>query len=288
LSTSLAYRRKKTLHHRLKPKSYVAQAVLVLLAVEFLFLSSFTAFNLPTATAHNWQRYVIRELHKFYRHLPQQWQTNLQLRFSDKLGAIISPDSDSLQNMRYSLYVPQAPAAIFLGYTLGWPLALIAAVIYVFFGLFGPLVKIYPFACGSGMNYYLQPGFGYLIGMVVACACVGYVSQGKRTSTKQLLTLLAGLLSIHGIGLAYMLGICLFGTVYDAAGTQLSWATWLFEEARNLSWYALPYDLIFSLALIGVGFPLRWLSSTLTAPDIGVQNSASPEENLVDIRNMIR
>ena len=143
---------------------------------------------------------------------------------------------------------------------LGWPLAIIAATIYIVLGLFGPLIKIYPFASGSGMNYYLQPGFGYLIGMVVACACVGYISQGKRTSTKQLLSLLAGLLCIHGIGFAYMLGICLFDTVYDAGGAQLSWSAWLFEEARNLSWYALPYDFLFSLALIGIGFPLRWLA----------------------------
>jgi biotin transporter BioY len=288
LPTFLAYRKNKTLQHRLKRKSYVAQLVLILLGVELLFLSSFTAFNLPTATAHNWQRYLVRELHKFYCHLPQQWQTKLQLECSDQLSTIISPDSDTLNNLRYSLYVPQAPAAIFLGYVLGWPLAVIASAIYILLGLFGPLVKIYPFACGSGIDYYLQPGFGYLLGMIIAAACVGYISQGNRTSTRQLVSLLAGLLCIHGIGLAYMIGIGLFDTIYNPGGAQLPWSTWLSQEARNLSWYALPYDFIFSLALIGLGFPLRWLAITLTAPDLTLQNDPIQDKNLVNFRPAIK
>jgi len=283
-----AYNKQKTLRSRLKRKSYVAQSVLVLLALELFFISSFTALNLPTANAHNWQRYGIRELHKLYCHLPRKWQANLRLKHAGILSQIVSPNADTLDNMRYSLYVPQAPAAIFIGYVIGWPLAIIAAAAYILLGLFAPLVKIYPFACGSGAKYYLQPGFGYLIGMVVACACVSYLSQGKRTSVKQLLSLLAGLLSIHGLGLAYMLGICLFDSVYDTAGMQLPWAAWLFEEARNLSWYSLPYDLLFSLALIGIGFPLRWLANTLTAPDLGSQNVAEENENLVNLQPAAR
>lgn len=138
------------------------------------------------------------------------------------------------------------------------------------------------------MDYYLQPGFGYLLGMVVASACVGYISQGKRTSNKQLLSLFAGILCIHGIGLLYMLGICLSSTVYNASGTQLYWSAWLFEEARNLSWYALPYDFLFSLAAIGIGFPARWLVMTLIAPDIASQNGSTQSENLVNLHPVIR
>lgn len=111
--------KKNNISRRLKHKSYVAQLILILLGVEFLFLSAFTAFNLPTATAHNWQRYLTRELHKLYYHLPQEWQTKLQLQFPHSLASVITEDAKEVANLRYSLYVPQAPAAIFLGYVLG-------------------------------------------------------------------------------------------------------------------------------------------------------------------------
>jgi biotin transporter BioY len=277
----LAHNQPKTLRN-IKRKSYIAQIVLLFLGVEMLFFSSFTNFNLPTATAHNWQRYTIREAHKLYLHLPLQWQLQLQNEFPVQLKPIISLDQDALHNMRTSPYVPQVPAAIFLGYILGWPLATICALIYVLLGIFGPAINIYPFACGSGASYYLQPGFGYLLGMIAATAGVGHISRGERTSLKQLLSLLAGLLCVHGIGLMYMLGICLYGTIYDTVGTQLNWAGWLLDEARNLSYYALPYDFIFSLALIGAGFPLRWLTNVLTSPDIASQSES--RENLINFR----
>jgi len=280
--------KRNNIAHRLKQKSYVAQLILILLGVELLFLSAFTAFNLPTATGHNWQRYIIRKLHILYSQLPPGLQTRVQQQLPNSLAALTEQDVKEAHNLRYSLYVPQAPVAIFIGYVLGWPLAVITAVLYLLLAFLGPLIKIYPLTSSNGMDYYLQPGFGYLAGMVIAAGWVGYISQGKRTSTKQLLSLLAGLLCIHGIGLIYMLGISLFSTVYNAGGAQLYWSAWLFEEARNLSWYALPYDFLFSLLLIGIGFPLRWLVNILMSPDIASQNGSAQSENLVNLHPAIR
>ena len=143
---------------------------------------------------------------------------------------------------------------------------------------------MYVFAAGSGLKYYLQPGFGYLLGMVGATALVGWLGRGERKSLNQLLSLFAGILCIHGIGLAYLLGICLFGAVNEATGQQLFWSAWMFEEARNLSWYAIPYDLLFSLTLIGISFPFRWLITILTAPDIGLPADAAEGDKLVDFK----
>ncbi len=273
-------RKKNISISRLKRKSIVAQAILILLGVELLFLAGFTAFSLPTATARNLHIYLTAKSYKLYSKLPRK----VKIEWEAKAPYMVPCDQSVLPAIRYSLYVPQAPATIFLGYVLGWPMALIAATAYLILGLAGPFFNFYPFAAGTGINYYLQPGFGYLLGMVASTACVGWLSRGERKSVSQLLSLFAGLLCIHGIGLAYLLGICLFGAVHEMTGAQLSWSGWLFEEARNLSWYALPYDLIFSLIAIGIGFPLRWLANILTAPDIGLSNVSSGDDKLVEFR----
>ncbi|HMP51291.1 MAG TPA: hypothetical protein PKD05_07015, partial [Candidatus Melainabacteria bacterium] len=41
---------------------------------------------------------------------------------------------------------------------------------------------------------------------------------------------------------------------------------WIFQYIRNLTWYSLPYDVIFAFLLVGLAFPLRWLVKTLTVP----------------------
>jgi biotin transporter BioY len=264
---------------RSKGKSFVAQLVLVLLGIELLFLSGFTALNLPTATNHNLQTYILTQSSKFYSKFSRKFKRTCEA----SIPHMIPPDLTSLPPVRYSLYVPQAPMAIFLGYVLGWPLAVFALTGYIILGLVGPFFKLYVFAAGTGINYYLQPGFGYLIGMILASACVGWLSRGERKSLNQLLSLFIGLLCIHVIGLAYLVGIYLFGAVHEITGQHLVWSAWVFEEARNLSWYALPYDLIFGLALIGIAFPFRWLVSILTAPDIAATEIPN-NDTLVDFK----
>jgi len=264
---------------RSKRKSFVAQLVLVLLSIELLFLSGFTALNLPTATKHNLQLYILGKGGKLYSTFSRKFKKTCEAVIPNMI--LLAPTS--LPPVRYSSYVPQAPVTIFLGYILGWPLALIALLGYIFLGLVGPFFGLYVFAAGNGTNYYLQPGFGYLVGLVLAAACVGWVSRGERKSLNQLLSLFIGLLCIHGLGFAYLLGICLFGAIHETTGQQLVWSGWLFEEARNLSWYALPYDLIFGLGLIGIAFPFRWLVSILTAPDI-IAAEAPNNETLVDFK----
>lgn len=272
--------KKKIANKRVKRKSIIAQIILVLLGIEFLFLAGFTAFNLPTATRGNIQTFLVDRAGTLYGKFSRKFK-----RFCQKTAPnMIPPDPATLPTVRYSTYVPQAPAAIFVGYILGWPLALVVSIGYLLLGLLGPIFKLYVFAGGSGFNYYLQPGFGYLLGMAVASGVVGWFSRGPRNSINQILSMFMGLLSIHGVGLIYLLGICLFGALNESTGQQLVWSSWAFEEARNLTWYALPYDALFAIAFIGLAFPFRWLTRILTSPDLGVPENVADSEKLIDFR----
>ena len=259
--------------HRIKRKSFIGQVVIVLLGVEVLFLSSFTAFELPTATARNLNLFARQKMQLVVNQLPER----LQRRVYRALPEIADP---AQANVRYTIYVPQAPAAIFIGYALGWPLATIAAGLYFLLGFVAPLFNVHPFAGGGGADFYLQPGFGYLIGMILATAAVGATTKDRRTTFSQLLATGVGLLVIHLIGLAYLLGICLFFSIFEEMHGFPTWGQWVFEQARNLSWYSLPYDFIFALTCVGIGFPFRWLANVLVAPDIAVRHHQQPEHSL--------
>jgi len=252
----------------LKRKSLIGQAIAVVLGVQILFVGPFIAFSLPTATAQNLRAYAHNRALEVLPWLPSRWQARLTERFPD----LLQPARD----VRFSLYVPEAPLSVFVGYTLGSLLGLLSGLLFFIFGLIGPLFRVYPFASGGGLDYYTEPGFGYLIGCVVACWCVGRLTLKRRTSFRQALAILAGLAAIHLIGLAYLLGTCLTNCLIESATPLPDWQPWLSEEVRNLTWYPLPYDLIFSVILVGLGFPFRWLVNTLTAPDIAVKPKAQP------------
>lgn len=253
--------------HRIKRKSMVGRVILVCLGIEFLFFAAFTAFDLPTATAHNLNSFIVSRAKIVICYLPEKVQ--------ETIGKAVPKLVQPTAAVRYTLYVPEAPAALFIGYTLGWPIATIAAGIFFVIGLFGPLIHVHPFAGGGGTDYYMQPGFGYLVGMVISTCLVGLITSDRRTSLSQIFGVAAGLFTIHFIGLAYMLGLCLFFTVFEEMHGYPIWSQWVFEQARNLTWYSLPYDILFALVAIGISFPLRWLANILVAPDIGFRSADS-------------
>jgi biotin transporter BioY len=150
-------------------------------------------------------------------------------------------------------------------------------------GLLGPYLNFHVLAAGGGSEYYLQASFGYLIGIVICACVVGLLNTERRTSISQSLSLGLGLFSLHFVGLVYMLALCLFFAAFDDSRVSPSWAPWLFEQARNLTWYSLPYDVLLGLILIGLGYPFKWLATTLVAPDIGIKSKPVEEEKLVSI-----
>ncbi len=155
---------------------------------------------------------------------------------------------------------------------MGRALAPISLVLFLALGFLGPHIGICPLAGGGGLDYYVQPSFGYLLGLVLSAAFVGWVTEDRRNSLSQIAALLGGLSCVHLTGLAYLLGSCLVLTVIQGVNNGPIWLPWVFEEARNLSWYPLPYDLLFSLIAIGLGFPFRYLVTLLTAPDLALKS----------------
>ncbi len=249
-------------------KSIVGQVILVMLGIELLFAATFTCLEVPVPAGKNIRASVEKAIAVVQASIPQQ----LKEKAAKYVPAINNvPQVQAPAEIRYSIYTPQTPVAIFVGYTLGWPIATIACATFLVMGLLGPFFNFHPFASGGGVNYYLEPGFGYLLGMVAATWAVGYITRNSRTSLNQALALLAGLAAVHVIGLAYLLGTCVVLAVVEGSGVQPGWQQWLFQEFRNLSWYQLPYDALFGVLAVGAGFPVRWLSGRLIAPDIGLK-----------------
>jgi len=254
----------------LRRKSRIGQGIVVLIGAQLLFLAGFLGVNLPTATEGNLIRYV------------RQASENLVAKLPGQVGTEIKHNVPALAHtsepIRMSIYVPQAPLAIFVGYVLGPVLAPLASIIFLVIGFVGPQLGIFAFSSGGGLEYFKQPGFGYLIGMVIASWVAGRLTVQNRTSKRQCLAVALGLLSVHLFGIGYLLIAALINSFGVQAGevqnAHFYWQPWIFEEVRNLTWYVLPYDILLSVVAIGLGFPFRWLVATLIAPDIASKQKA--------------
>lgn len=248
---------------RLRRKSIVGQLVLLALGVELLIFASFTTLQLPVPTQRNLERAVNYSLQQVLAYTPASFQEAVFAEFPVL--------SRSVPPIRMGPYVPICPVALFIGYVLGVPLGALAAVIYVVLGLAGPSLQLIVFSAGGGLSYYKQPSFGYLLGLIAGSWFSGRVTLAAATSVRQMIAIVGGLFAIHAIGLLYLFGCSLGLMMFEGEGGYLNWQPWLFESIRNFSWYSLPYDAVFALALIGLGFPFRWLNEVLTAPDIAMR-----------------
>ncbi|MBX3072514.1 biotin transporter BioY [Candidatus Obscuribacterales bacterium] len=246
-------------HPGVKRKSLLGQIVLVMLGVQVALFGSFTCFDLPTGTGSNLVKYAHRETRNLVLMTPAQVQ--------DKVRQYAPAIFDEPQSVRYSTYVPLAPTAILIGYVLGPRLALWSIGLFLGLGIAGPLLGIYPLASGGGVNYYLEPGFGYLLGMFGGAGMCGWITNKRRTSLTQIVGVAAGIIAIHAAGCAYLICSYLYFYVFEGSKAYLEWQPWIFQYMRNLSWYALPYDAVLALAAVGIAFPFRWLVNTLTITD---------------------
>ena len=102
----------------------------------------------------------------------------------------------------YSI-IPQVPAVMFIVGLLGRRLGLTSIVIYILTGLF--LLPV--FALGGGARYILEPGFGYIIAYIPAAFFAGSILKSGFSIKNILKAALIGILTIHFIGIFYMLFI---------------------------------------------------------------------------------
>lgn len=244
---------------RIRRRSSVGQIVMSLLSVLVLFLAAFTALEVPVATQRNLVSFATNKLVLAASYLPPQASTKVRSIWPDlKLDA---------PQYRSTLYCPLAPAAVFVGYVLGPILGLIACASFLLLGLLGPLVNIHAFASGGGLAYVHEPGFGYLLALLPTAWLAGMITRGRRTTMSQCLAVFAGLSVTHLSGLMFLFGSVLISYMVNGNSAALAWQPWVFELARNMTWYPLPYDILSALALIGLGFPFRWLANALSSPD---------------------
>lgn len=246
--------------------------MLLALAVELLILASFTTLCLPTPTRHNLERFTNQTIKQALVYLPQ----DKQLLVLNRFPVLKLP----VPTVRKSDYVPLGPAAVLVGYALGSGSALVATTLYLLVGMLGPKLGFLPFASGGGLDYYAQPSFGYLLGLILGAWISGRLTEATVTSFRQIGAVLGGLFAIHATGLIYLTGCSLFLLMFRGESIYFDWQPWIFESIRNFSWYSLPYDALFSLVLVGLGFPLRFINSMLSAPDSQMRNKPKWDHQL--------
>lgn len=244
---------------RIKRRSSLGQIILTLLSVIVLFLAAFTAIEVPIASQRNISAFTFNKVQIAVDYLPASAQSRVKGFFP----ALNQPRPA----YRTTFYSPLAPAAVFVGYVLGPIQGLLACLAFLILGLIGPYVGIHPFANGGGLGYLHEPGFGYLLALMPTAWVSGMITRGRRTTVSQSLAVLAGLTVTHLTGLMFLFGSVLVSYLVNGNSAALAWQPWVFELARNMTWYPVPYDILSALALIGLGFPFRWLSNTLVAPD---------------------
>jgi len=112
-------------------------------------------------------------------------------------GEIHNP-SDFLKTVTI---IPQIPVVLFIGAMLGRKYGITSILIYILIGLF-----IFPiFALGGGWRYVLEYGFGYILGYIPAIFFAGSILKSGYTYRNIAQAVLVGVLTIHIIGVFYML-----------------------------------------------------------------------------------
>ncbi len=145
--------------------------------------------------------------------------------------------------------IPQVPAVMFVAGLLGRKFGLASVLIYLLTGLF-----ILPvFALGGGWQYIGEYGFGYLLAYIPAVFFTGTILKEGFTYKNSIKAVMVGVLTIHAIGILYMLAI--------AAFRHEGWSFitgWIMAQ----SGVKIIYDFIFSLLSVLVAKYLRlilWL-----------------------------
>lgn len=130
--------------------------------------------------------------------------------------------------------IPQVPAVMFVTGLLGRKFGLASVIIYLITGLFFLPV----FALGGGWQYMGEYGFGYLLAYIPAVFITGTILKDGFTYKNSIKAVMAGVLTIHLVGILYMLIVATF--------RHEGWAFisgWIVAQ----SGVKIIYDFIFSL-----------------------------------------
>lgn len=129
--------------------------------------------------------------------------------------------------------IPQVPAVMFIAALLGRKFGLASIIIYIIAGLF--IIPV--FALGGGWRYIGEYGFGYILAYIPAAFLTGTILKEGFTYKNIIKAIIAGIFTIHIIGILYMLVIA--GIKHEG---------WMFTSGWILaqSGIKIIYDFIFS------------------------------------------
>ena len=134
-------------------------------------------------------------------------------------------------------FIPQIPTVLFVGALLGRKYGICSITLYIILGLF--IIPV--FALGGGFKYIFEYSFGYILAYIPAVFFADSILKSGFTVKNMLKSVFVGVLTIHLIGIFYMLFIALLkheGLVFMGS--------WILAQ----SGIKIIYDLIFSF--IGV------------------------------------
>ena len=104
----------------------------------------------------------------------------------------------------YSI-IPQIPAVLFIVGLLGRRLGITSVLIYIIVGL----CSVPIFALGGGLHYLSEAGFGYILAYIPAVFFAGSILKDGFSFKNILKAALVGVLTIHILGIFYMLVVAI-------------------------------------------------------------------------------
>ena len=133
--------------------------------------------------------------------------------------------------------IPQIPVIMFVGAFLGRKYGIASILLYILLGLF----VIPVFALGGGPKYIFEYSFGYILAYIPAVFFAGSILKSGYTNRNMLHAVLVGVLTIHLIGVLYMLFIS--GLKHEGSEFMLGWIC-------AQSGVKIIYDFILSFAAV--------------------------------------
>ena len=134
-------------------------------------------------------------------------------------------------------FIPQIPVVMFVGAFLGRRYGITSILLYILLGL-----CTFPvYALGGGPKYILEFGFGYILAYIPAVFLIGTILKEGFSIKNIIKASFAGVLTIHIIGVLYMLFI---------AGIKHEGWTFIQGWIHAQSGAKIIYDIVFSFAAI--------------------------------------
>lgn len=141
-------------------------------------------------------------------------------------------------------YIPQIPLVLMIAAILGPRLGILSIILYIAAGLTGlPL-----FAGGGGINYYMQHGFGYILGFIPGIYTTGNILSNKIKPFNTFRAAFIGVTSVHLVGIIYLATVLFIK--HESIFTVFGWI-W------QLSGMQFFYDIIFAILAILIGRLIR-------------------------------